>query len=273
MAIDNEKLKKFYINRNHFLSRTFNNCHFELKYDYTSNKTLENIDYLLKKQGNCDKELIDFEVDFDNEKIIDLMSAFYFKTEILKDKERTIKDCYSNIFLGKDNNFKCSINSPDQEKDTCMLYASFAHELVHFPQLLRSRNGEYLEYSEVLSRFFEYLMYEKISNGKEDKLFLNNRIVQLSDIQSDFEDDLYYAKNDNLLGLPRDNYSIILASSLSYYESLEYVLQLIEYYKNNDKQKISDLVYRVLIDESSMKNEAANLNIDTNNYPKLTKLL
>ena len=285
MAIDNEKLKKFYINRNIFLSKTFNNCHFELKYDYTLDNTIENIDKLLKIKEKSDRKIIDFEVDkpfhefffeildeLDNEKIIDLMSAYYFKTIILKDKERTIKDSYSTIYYEKDNNFNYSINSPDQEKDTSMLYASYAHELIHFPQLLRNRNYEYMEYSEALSIFFEYLMYEKMSNGNGEIILSNNRVVQLYDNIVDFKTDLFYAKNNYLLGLPRDSFSICLADYLSYYESLEYVLQLIEYYKKN-KEKTSDLIYRVLFDESSMKNEAEKLGIETKNYPKLVKTL
>ena len=286
MAIDNEKLVKFYLKRSKFLNNTFNNCKFKLKYDYSSTKTLDRIYSLLDFHNNNKKQLIDFEVDqpfheyffdvindFNNKKLFDLMSIYFFKTEILKDKDKTIEDCYSVIHPEKDNDFKYLISMPDQEKDTAMLYASYAHELIHFPQLLRRKNYEFMEYSEVLSMFFEYLMYEKMSNGKGKEIFINNRIVQLNDNRNDLETDLYYAKNNDILGLPRETYSIILADYLSYYDGLEFVLNLIDYDDVNDKKKISDLLSRVLFDKSSMKNESENLEIETSGYSKILKLI
>ena len=286
MAIDNNKIRKMYINRDKMLNKTFEVCHFKLKYDYTSDDTLNKIASLLENQTNRNKELIDLEVEkpfyeyffeildeLDSDKIFNLMSAFYFKSEILKDRDRTIVDCYSRVDLDKDNNLKYSINLPDQERDSSMLYAAHTHELIHLPQFTRKRHFEYLEYSEVLSMYFEYLMYEKINPGKGKKIFINNRVKQLGYNKDDFESDLYCAKNNKELELDRSKFSLLLADHLSYYEGLEYVLSLIDYSKENSKKKMSDLIYRVLFDESSMKEEAEKLRIDTSKHSKILKFI
>lgn len=285
MIYAEDKIKNMYIKNNKKLQQTFDSCHFILKYDYTSDKMLNKIDSLLENQKSSNKEFIDLDVEkpfyeyffeildeFDSDKIFNLMSAFYFKTEILKDKNKTIEDCSSRVDLDIDKQFVYSINAPDQEKDTSMLYASYAHELIHFPQLIRKKNYEYYEYSEVLSIFFEYLMYDKISHGKGNKILLNNRIKQLYSNKSDLENDLYYAQNNHVLNLPRDTFSLLLANYISYYDGLEYVLHLIDYYHDN-KKKISDLVYRVLFDESSMKKEAEKLRIDTSSHSRILKII
>lgn len=286
MSLSNDILKKIYINRNKMLSKTFNSAHLKLKYDYTSELTLRKIESILENQNSSSKEFIDFEVnkpfyeyyfevldDFDSDKIFNLMSSFYSKVEILKDAEKTVADCSSRIGIDQDSQFVYSINGPEQESDTGMLYAAYAHELAHFPQFVRKRNYEFAEYSEVLSMYFEYLMYEKMYPGKGKKIFINNRIKQLYDNKSDFEKDLFYAKHDSILNLPRDNYSFTLADSLSYYEGLDYVLSLIDYSKENNKKKISDIVYRVLFDLSSMKDEAERLKIDPSKCSKILKII
>ena len=286
MSLSKDILKKIYINRNKMLSKTFNSAHLKLKYDYTSELTLRKIESILENQNSSNKEFIDFEVDkpfyeyffevlddFDSDKIFNLLSSFYSKVEILKDSEKTIADCSSRIGIDQDSQFVYSINGPEQENDTGMLYAAYAHELVHFPQFVRKRNYEYAEYTEVLSMYFEYLMYEKMYPGKGKKIFINNRIKQLYDNKSDFEKDLFYAKNDSILKLPRESYSFALADSLSYYEGLDYVLSLIDYSKENDKKKISDVVYRVLFDLSSMKDEAERLKIDPSKCSKILKII
>lgn len=286
MSLSNDILKKIYINRNKMLSKTFNSAHLKLKYDYTSELTLRKIESILENQNSSSKEFIDFEVnkpfyeyyfevldDFDSDKIFNLMSSFYSKVEILKDAEKTVADCSSRIGIDQDSQFVYSINGPEQESDTGMLYAAYAHELAHFPQFVRKRNYEFAEYSEVLSMYFEYLMYEKMYPGKGKKIFINNRIKQLYDNKSDFEKDLFYAKHDSILNLPRDNYSFTLADSLSYYEGLDYVLSLIDYSKENNKKEISDIVYRVLFDLSSMKDEAERLKIDPSKCSKILKII
>ena len=285
MTLSVEKTKRMYINRDKFLSKTFNGGHFKLKYDYTDNKTLNKIESLLEAQSSCSKELIDLETskpfyeyffeifdELNSDKIFNLMSAYYFKTDMEKDKDRNIEDVSSRITIDNDNQFNFKVFMPDQEQ-TAMFDASYIHELVHFPQLMRKRNYEYMEYSEALSMYFEYLMYDKISKGKGKKIFLNNRIKQLYDKKEDVESDLFYAKNNHMLGISRDTFSLTLAEHLSYYESLEYALNLIDYARENDKKKISDLVYRVLFDESSMKKEVENMKIDTSKCSKILKLL
>lgn len=286
MSLNNETLKKIYINREKMLNKTFVGCHFKLKYDYCDDKTLNKIEALLDNQTSSDKKFIDLEVEkpfyeyffgildeLNSDKIFNLMSEIYFKAELLKDKDKTIEDCYSRVEIDLNNQFVYSINMPDQEKDSGMLYAAYAHELIHLPQIVRKRNYEYLEYSEVLSMYFEYLMYDKISHGNGKKVFLNNRIRQLYNSKDDFQTDLYYAKNDEILNIPRSSYSLTLANCLSYYESLEYVLDLIDYARENEKNKMSDLVYRVLFDKSSMKDEAEDLKIDTSKYSKILKMI
>ncbi len=286
MAIERDQLKQYYIYKDRMLDKTFDVCHFKLKYDYGDIKTINKIEALLENQVQDNKKLIDTEVnkpfyeyffeildEFDSDKIFNLLSAYYFKSEILKDRDRTIADCSSRIDIDVNNNFKYSIKLPDLEKDSSMLYAAYAHELVHFPQLNRKRNYEYMEYSEVLSMFFEYLMYEKINPGKGKKIFINNRIKQLWDNKYDFENDLFYAKNNHVLELKRDKFALLLASYLSYYEGFEYTLSLIDYTKENNQKKLSDLVYNVLFDESSMKEEAEKLRIDTSKYSKILKII
>lgn len=283
LSVDNTR--KMYINRDKFLSKTFNGGHFKLKYDYTDDKIINKIESILEAYSSCRKDLINLKVEkpfyeyyfeiideLDSDKIFNLMSAYYFKTEIEKKKERSIEDISSRITIDDDNQFNFKIFFPEQE-DSGIAYAAYIHELIHFPQLLRKRNYEYLEYSEALSMYFEYLMYEKISKGKGKKIFLNNRIRQLYNEKDDVENDLFFAKNNHMLGISRDIFSLILADHFSYYESLELALNMIDYSRENDKKKISDLVYRVLFDESSMKKEAENLKIDTSKCSKVLKLL
>lgn len=286
MVKDIDKIKKIYINKDIILSKTFESSHFKLKYDYTSKEVLNKLDALIENQTSKNKKLIDLEVDrpfyeyffeildeLDSDKIFNLLSSYYFKAEMKKNKDLSIEDCSSRIERDLNNEYTFMINVPDQEKDSGMLYAAHIHELIHFPQLIRKKNYEYLEYSEVLSMYFEYLMYEKISKGKGKKIFLNNRVKQLYDFKEDFQTDLYYAKNSEKINLPKNTFSLTLANYMSYYEGLEFVLELIDLYDENKKKIISDMIYKVLFDQSSLMKEANNLKIESSKYSKILKII
>ena len=281
-----DKIREMYINRNKLKQKTFQNGHFKLKYDYTANETLNRLAARYENQHFNNRDYMDMGVkrpfcdtfleildSFDSDKIFNLLSRIYCSTEIVSKPNLFIEDMITDIEVNRDTNeLRYRIIGPEQEKDTAMLYASYAHELLHIPQLLRKRYYEYYEYSEVLSMYFEYLVYDKISHGNGKKMFLNNRIKQLNMNKSDYEDDLSIAKNNHLLEADRDLFSLQLAEDVSYYEGLEYALALIDYTNEHGKKKMGDIIYRVLYDQSSMKDEAEKLKIDTSKCSRLLKM-
>ena len=284
MAIDKEKLKLYYINKDKLLKRTYDFCGFVLKRDYTDDKIIDKISNLLSHKIPSNYQLIDqkekkpfvenyFNVlyDFDNEKLYDLMTMYYLKTNVLKDKNITIEDCIGGIRFGENNEEIYSINSPDQD-DTSLLYASYIHELFHFPQLIQRKNKECYEYSEVVSMYFEYLMYEELFPNMGLNVFVNNRLYHLEDLRLDFIDDVIARRNYEYFNLPKETFSILLGSYMSYYEGIEYVLNLIELNKNDPKE-VKKMITRILFDNSSCKKEAEKHNIETSSFSKLIKKL
>ena len=55
-------------------------------------------------------------------------------------------------------------------------FIAYSHELGHIPALILGGKGDYIEYSETLSIFFEYLSCLNLYNNDAKKIFLNARL-------------------------------------------------------------------------------------------------
>lgn len=284
MALDKEKIRINYLNRNALLKRTFDCCGFTLKYDYTDDKNIDKFARIVSHKIPSNYQLFDQKeetpfvehylsvlYEFGNEKLYDLMTMYYLKTNVLKDKNKTIEDCRGGISKNENNENIYSINGPDQD-NTSLLYASYIHELFHFPQLIQRNNKEYYEYSEVISMYFEYLMYEELFPNMGYSVFVNNRLSLLDDLRNDFCDDIITRRNYEFFKIPKETFSILLADYASYYEGIEYVLNLIELNKSDPKE-VKNMIARVLFDRSSCKIEAEKHGINTLGCNKLIKKL
>jgi hypothetical protein len=145
------------------------------------------------------------------------------------------------------------------------------HELSHF-SMIYGACSDYYEYSEALSMFFEYMMLEECNKGKGYEDFINNRLSLLRSTFSDISGDLYFAMNPNYLGIGCKNYSYPLASNISYPESFEYVLNLIDRRKE-DKEYVDSKLGLLLYRKISLDSVAKDLDFDTSKHEKVRKLI
>lgn len=149
-------------------------------------------------------------------------------------------------------------------------FIAYSHELGHVPSLKNGARLDYFEYSEILPIFFEYLSCLVLDKENADKLFLCNRLdiskeeakefKDINDINC-FEDKYHYSYLDYL---KRDRIKYII--------SLEYVLNLIEIYKN-DKELIKSTIDSIVTGYSSFKEIESDLDIEANDYKKIKKIL
>lgn len=168
------------------------------------------------------------------------------------------------------SNSKLHILFPTTNLNTNISYSALIHELVHY-SLVKPHVKEAMEYSEVLSMFFEYLMYMNTSDAG-DQYFYNNRLVSLCNDKTCFNEDLNFALDEDILGISPEYYEGALSSSATYYDSLEYALQLIER-NGEDKKLVMDSIGKILQGESSCDIESKKLDIDTSSYKELKKII
>lgn len=266
------------------LKNLYNAGNYKLKYDYTDKKVLGSIQDLASLEIPYFYEQFYTKVNypfldylsvvlssFDNEELINFFASIYLKTKVIYDKNLDIDDCKASMSIGKNGNLTFSVHLPELDHNTNTLYAAFIHELAHFSMMLGNSKKDYYEYSEVPSMFFEYLMYEGITPSYGYSFFVNNRMSSLKNGLSDIKSDLVFAENPGFLCLSQDVYQLPLASAISYPEGVEYVLNLIDLMKSNEKD-VYKSISKIILGESTCREEAKRLDIDTSKYKKIKKL-
>ena len=142
----------------------------------------------------------------------------------------------------------------------------YAHEMGHIPHLEKPRD-DFLEYSEALPIFFEYLSALNKKNNPDDALdyFLSERLPieqdEARDMMKIFKN--MYVK-DEMVKLYHHQ---LFVDYYKFFESFEYALQLIDRMKD-DKDAVSKEIEKV-IDGYSLVDTASNLEIETDGCKRL----
>lgn len=150
-----------------------------------------------------------------------------------------------------------------------MDFIACCHEFGHIPYLQKGANGDYFEYSEILSIFFEYLACLYLYKQDAYNIFLNQRLKISKDEANSYlelcSEDCFENKYHYyfLEDLKRDNLKYIL--------SLDYALKLIDFY-NNNIEEIKNLIDSIICGFSSFKLEKDRLGIDDNCNTLIKKL-
>ena len=286
LLIDREKLAKHYTLYNRMLKKTYDSLGYKLKYDYNNKKYLNRIEKLASIPISDDYLFAYIDVpysfidclssvlsNFDNEELMNLFTAMYLDTTIdLDDTMSDIGECRANVSATPDGKFDFTIKIPEDYKNTNILYAALLHEYAHFSTMIKNINSDYYEYSEVLSMFFEYLMYENITPSLGYQFFINNRVTALKETLSDLKDDLLFAKSPSYLEIPFDTYKLPIASALSYSDGFEFVLSLIER-MDFDSKEVYKSMSKIALGLSTCEIESKKLDIDTSSYKNIKKLI
>ena len=279
--VNKTDMANYYIKLNNRLANLCMNCHFQLKYNYDSDKYRElsrlvSIPIPESYQSSAIEVVNPF---LDNlvgllEKIDDeIIRSFFIKVySITKFKEDNlpVSECSSKIVVDN-GDYALQVFVPKREVETNLVHAAIMHELAHF-SLLYSNKPEFLEYSEVLSMFYEYLMHKEISDFFGDKLFIDNRMDMMRKTFSDLEQDLHFARRPELLGINKRFYRLPIAESVSYIDSLEYVLNLKDR-RQEDKSYVDKHLGRIIIGEETFGELEKDLDFDVSKHEKILSLI
>ena len=281
-SFDIDKKRQFYIKSNENAKTSRNMLGLGLLRDYKDPSTLKRISDFCNFFKEYNELFLYREIDIlfidalanlldriDDDKISEFFIKAYLDSKIIYD-DLDISESKAAIF-SKDGKINYQVMLPDKYKNTNLSYAILTHELTHYLLALKERKIDAFEFSEVLSIYFEYLMYQETSIDGFP-YFINNRLVLLNDTCEDLRDDLYYANNPHFLGIDEENYEGVLSANNAYLESLEYVLNLIEREKQ-DSSTVNKSISRILQGESTCVDEAKKLDIDTTCHKQLRKVI
>jgi hypothetical protein len=279
-----ESMQKYYKYYSSYLKQIVKSMEYKLKYDYSNPKVLQdfyelcNIHIPTIYKTTMKNEKKDFLLCMSNllasvtdERIADYFTTVYSAINFRYDKELSLEESKAIVIKCDDNNKSFTISLPECEEPNNILYSTIMHELSHF-SMIYGACSDYYEYSETLSMFFEYMMLEECNKGKGYEDFINNRLSLLRSTFSDISGDLYFAMNPNYLGIGCKNYSYPLASNISYPESFEYVLNLIDRRKE-DKEYVDSKLGLLLYRKISLDSVAKDLDFDTSKHEKVRKLI
>ena len=275
-------LSNYYISFNKLQKALNEKTNFRLKYDYCNQYTLQkmkklsnvNIPSAFKKKEiitnvSCIDAISKVLDEMDEDKIIDFFeTSLYYARFIEKDID--VEESKSRVLL--DNSkllFEVIVPNTDHNSD--LLNASIIHELAHFSLIYCKDNVDYLEYSETLPIFFEYMSYCALDKENGYDCFINNRLGMLKANIEDLKQDIMYALNPSYLNIAQENYVYSIASNITYLESIEFVLQLIEARKN-EKTSIDKLIGRALVGEETLKGMEEKIGLKVSNHQKIYEL-
>lgn len=205
----------------------------------------------------------------DNEEVASYFIKSYLSSQVVKDPKIDIRDSKALIKLNEDNSFSFFVKLPSDVFDNDLLCAAYAHELTHFSMFLHDKIKDRYEHSEVLSIFVEYLMYKVLGTSEN---FFNNRLSLLKENFLDLSDDLEYARFPNRLEIDRNLYTGSLIGEISYIDSFEYVLNLINREKTDSKE-VYKSISRLLLGTSNTDIEGKKLDFDINEHEEIKKLI
>ena len=273
--MESSHLSNYYISYNKLQKKLNEKTCFKLKYDYCDQCTLKKIKHLsdLRIPSMFKKKEIITNIpcidaismvldEIDDDRIVDFFESSLFFANFIK-KDIDVEESKSRVFLDN-SKVLFEVIVPETVYNSDLLNASIIHELAHFSLVYGKDNVDYLEYSEVLPIFFEYLMYCALDKENGYNRFVNNRFGMLNSNIEDLRQDIMYALNPNYLNIAQENYVYSIALNLTYLESIEFVLQLIEARKKG-KSSVDKLIGSALVgDESLMRmEEEIGLNVST----------
>ncbi len=276
------KISNYYISYNKLKEEALHKTNLKLKYDYCRLDTLEKIqDFSLitipSRYRKSEEEVESTFVDYLGQVIdeMDTEKVLYFFENVLEISNLRylnidMDECRSRI-ISENGEIRYDIILPKREKNTDLLSAATAHELAHFSLFLGKNNIDICEYSEALSIFFEYMMYKAIDKKRGKDKFISNRMCLIGENIRDLEIDIMYATNPNYLGIDSKNYTYALASNLTYIESFEYVLELINRRRENRKL-VDEHIGKMLIGEETLEKVAKKMDINVDSYKNIYKL-
>ncbi len=276
------KFSNYYISYNKIKKEVFSKTNLKLKYNYCDINVLEKVHNVTsinipKQYTNTERKVNSSFIDYlsiiiaemDNEKILEYFEKV-LEISRFNYSEIDMDESMSRI-ISKNNELLFDVVLPKRKENTDLLSAATIHELSHFSLFLSKDKKDVYEYSEVLPFFFEYMMYSAIHKEKGKNKFISNRMKMIEDNINDLETDLFYAMHPNYLGINPENYEYSIASALTYIESFEYVLQLINL-KEKDKDIIYDEIGKMLIGESTLERSAKKMDINIDDYKNIYKL-
>lgn len=198
----------------------------------------------------------------ENPYVIDYFTEKTKKIRLMRSSNDQIEIYYE----GRDKK-KYKINLPNF-KLTMSEQMGYAHEVGHIPEIEKTRKN-FLEYSEALPIFMEYLIQLRRFKNRQDALdnFLLERLpIEQEEARSIMK---IYKNLNNKNKLARIYYSQTFADNYKYLESLEYVLQLIDR-MGDDLRAVGDEI-EAITDGKSLIETADSLDIVTDGCPRLLK--
>ncbi len=201
---------------------------------------------------------------FENSNIVDYFDS-KTKDVTLVRKSPEVSLFYNLRAQGR-NRFK--LNLPPK-KLTMSDQMGYAHEIGHIPEIEMVRKS-FLEYSEALPMFMEYLMELRKYKNKEDakRAFLSERLpMEQEEARSLMK--IYKRIDETRNNAVRVYNTQLFADYYKFLESLEFVLNLIDI-MDDDLYAVGDEVEDITNGKSLIAT-ARSLNIVTDGCPKLSK--
>ncbi|MBR1385868.1 MAG: hypothetical protein IJ568_03445 [Bacilli bacterium] len=254
---------------------------FKLKYDYTDVAFLKYLDEISSKKIDING-IVNLKVEYDFDKALTILFDEVESNGIKLFFESALKNSkieYKNIEISeshttirkKDNKYSCDIIVPDYLNKSLLLYSIIIHELTHF-SLSNNKKIDYFEYSEALSIYFEYFLYNTLGREFGPSLFLNNRVKFLNQVFEYMQNDIIYPLHKEYLELDPKIYETTIASHLAYIESFEYALNLFEKRKDN-KKAVDNYIKDALNGEETVRKIENNLDFVVSSHKKLRKII
>lgn len=282
---EQERMQNYYDSYNKYLKKCAEALGSKLKYDYKDKEFLMKLRDIMSTQVPLEYKKNQFLVnepfsyylskvifDFDSDIVVEFFGRALSMVQIIEDPSLDLEDCKSSFYKDlKNGRLEYKISIPKSDFPSNLLYTAMMHELGHF-NMIYAKQGDFYEYSEVLSMFFECLMHEAINEGKGYNDFINCRMEMLKNMNPDGKIDVNYALNPSLLKLEKSVYAYPLATSVSYIEGLEYVLNLLDR-RDEDRSLVDEVINRVLLGEMNFNDVSCILDIDSSKYDKVNKLL
>lgn len=147
-------------------------------------------------------------------------------------------------------------------------FIAFSHEFGHIPQIENTTNHDSYFYGEILPIFLEYLACTKIDKNNAFELFLKQRMYDVkksSKIYLDLQKEIRRSSSYKLEALKNRQ-----LETIRYLKSFDYVIQLIDRFKDSRTDVISELE-EVLFNKNTFSKMEKRLDIDTDGCRRLIK--
>ena len=204
---------------------------------------------------------------FESSLISDYFSEKSKKIKLIRDS--SLGDHEANLYYvaskGRETSFKVYVPTGDLTISDQM---SYAHEMGHVPEIEKPRKT-YLEYTEALPIFMEYIIENRRYKDSSDALD-HFSMERLHAEQEEARDLLkIYKECENKNKIVQQYQFHVFADYYKYLESLDYTLQLIDLF-DEDKDAVTSEIEKV-INGKSMNKVAKDLDINTDGCMRLRK--